>query len=97
MEYERKFTHNLSLSGSISPTPQWHISYSFSYDFNALKVTSTNISINRDLHCWILSASMSPFGLYKSYTVTVGVKSAMLRDLKYEKKSDNSDSSRKWF
>lgn len=97
MEYDRKFTHNLSISGSISPTPQWHVSYSLSYDFNAMKVTSTNISINRDLHCWVLSASMSPFGLYKSYTVTVGVKSSMLRDLKYEKRSDNSDNYRKWF
>ncbi len=97
MEYKRKFTHNVSFSGNISPTPQWHISYSLSYDFNANKVTSTNISINRDLHCWILTASMSPFGLYKSYTVTVGVKSAMLRDLKYDKRSNNGDNSRKWF
>lgn len=97
MEYIRKFTHNLSFSGSISPTPQWDISFSASYDFNEKQITSTNISVNRDLHCWYLRASMSPFGLYKSYIVTVGVKSSLLSDLKYEKKSDNNDNARTWY
>lgn len=97
MEYIRKLTHNLSFSGSISPTPQWDISFSASYDFNEKQITSTNISVNRDLHCWYLRASMSPFGLYKSYIVTVGVKSSLLSDLKYEKKSDNNDNARTWY
>lgn len=90
--YRLKFTHNLSFSGSIQPTPKWSLSFSGSFDLEQLKVTQTSLSIYRDLHCWSLSASVSPFGLYKSFLVTIGVNASMLRDLKYEKRSDSSSS-----
>lgn len=90
MAYKRKFSHNLSFNGSLSPTPKWNISFSGSVDLTELKITHTSLSIVRDLHCWRLSASVSPFGLYKSFLVTIGVNASMLRDLKYEKRSDAS-------
>lgn len=88
--YKLQFTHNLTFSGSIQPTPKWRLNFSGSVDLNAWKITQTSLSIYRDLHCWSISASVSPFGLYKSFLVTIGVNAAMLRDLKYEKRSDNS-------
>lgn len=88
--YKLQFTHNLTFSGSIQPTPKWRLNFSGSVDLNELKITQTSLSIYRDLHCWSLSASVSPFGLYKSFLVTVGVNASMLRDLKYEKRSDSS-------
>ncbi len=96
MEYKRGFTHNLSFSGFVNPTPKWKISFSGSFDFTLKQITQTTLSLTRDLHCWTLSASINPFGLYKSYMVTIGVNSSMLRDLKYEKRSDAS-SSVNWF
>ena len=90
MDYEREWTHNLSFSGNINPTPKWKVNYTGSFDLTALEITQMTLSIVRDLHCWRLSASVSPFGRYKSYMVTVGVNASMLQDLKYEKRSDNS-------
>lgn len=96
MVYKREWTHNLSFSGHVNPTPKWKINYSGSFDLKELKVTQMTFSIVRDLHCWRLSASVSPFGLYKSYLVTIGVNASMLQDLKYEKRSDNSRNAT-WF
>ncbi len=90
MAYKRKFTHNLTFNGNISPTPKWNITCSGSVDLTEWKVTQTSLSVYRDLHCWKLSASISPFGLYKSFLVTIGVNASMLKDLKYDKRSDTS-------
>jgi hypothetical protein len=88
--YKLKFTNNLTFSGSIQPTDKWRMNFSGSVDLNLWKITSTNLSIYRDLHCWSLSASVSPFGLRKSFMVTIGVNATMLRDLKYDKRSGRS-------
>lgn len=96
MDYKREWTHNLSFSGHVNPTPKWRLNYSGSFDLRELKVTQMTLSIVRDLHCWRLSASVSPFGLYKSYMVTIGVNASMLQDLKYEKRSDSSRNAT-WF
>ncbi len=96
MDYKREWTHNLSFSGNLNPTPKWKLNYTGSFDLTALEITQMTLSIVRDLHCWRLSASVSPFGRYKSYMVTVGVNASMLQDLKYEKRSDNS-SNVLWF
>lgn len=90
MDYKREWNHNLSFSGNINPTPKWKLNYTGSFDLTALEITQMTLSIVRDLHCWRMSASISPFGRYKSYMVTVGVNASMLQDLKYEKRSDNS-------
>ena len=90
MDYKREWTHNLSFSGNLNPTPKWKLNYTGSFDLTALEITQMTLSIVRDLHCWRMSASVSPFGRYKSYMVTVGVNASMLQDLKYEKRSDNS-------
>lgn len=90
MDYKREWSHNLSFSGNINPTPKWKVNYTGSFDLTALEITQMTLSIVRDLHCWRMSASVSPFGRYKSYMVTVGVNASMLQDLKYEKRSDNS-------
>jgi len=90
MDYKRDWTHNLSFSGNINPTPKWKLNYTGSFDLTELEITQMTFSIVRDLHCWRMSASVSPFGIYKSYMVTVGVNASMLQDLKYEKRSDNS-------
>lgn len=88
--YRLRFTHSLNLTGSIRPTPKWNISMSAYFDLTALKVTSMTMTVDRDLHCWRLSASISPVGLYKSFLVTVGISANMLKDVKYEKRSDQS-------
>ncbi len=97
MEYEMDFTHNLSLSGNISLTTNWKFSTSSSYDFKAKEFTYTNINITRNLHCWTMTGSIVPFGVYKSYNVRIAVNASMLQDLKYEKQSSYGANNITWY
>ena len=87
MDYDGKWTQNLSFSGSIRPTPNWNFSLSASYNFDVHKIVYMNCSISRDLHCFTMSCSFVPVGPYKSYNFHIAVKSSLLRDLKYDKRS----------
>lgn len=92
MEYDRKITHNVGLSGNLQLTPGWQINGTTSYDFNAKKFSYTVFNITRNLHCWTLTGSMVPFGPYKTYSFRIGVNSSMLQDLKYDKQGNRSGS-----
>lgn len=91
LEYEGKFTHSLSFSGTIKPTPNWDFNFSASYDFKLKKISYMNCNISRDLHCFTMTASFVPFGPYKSYNFHIAIKSSMLSDLKYDKRSSYSN------
>ncbi|MFM8742952.1 MAG: putative LPS assembly protein LptD, partial [Cytophagales bacterium] len=77
-----QITQTLNFSGDLSLTKQWKVAFTSGYDFVRGEVTNTNFSINRDIHCWQLSLSWVPFGQFQSYLFNIGVKSALLRDLK---------------
>ncbi len=91
MEYNGKWTQNLSLNGSVRPTKNWNFTFSASYNFDTGKIAYMNCSVSRDLHCFSMSASFVPVGPYKSYTFHIAVKSSMLSDLKYDKRSSYSN------
>lgn len=91
MEYNRELTHNLSFSGNIKFTPTWSASFSTYYDITNNSWNYMSCSISKDLHCWQMSVSFVPLGKYKTYDFMIGVKAAMLRDLKFEKQSDTSN------
>lgn len=91
MEYDGKWTQNLSLSGSIRPTRNWNFNFSASYNFDLKKIAYMNCSISRDLHCFTMTASFVPVGPYKSYNFHIAVKSSVLSDLKYDKRSSRSN------
>jgi len=85
--------NTLMLSGDINLTPKWKVQYTTNYDIRAKQLGSaTSFSIYRDLHCWDLSMQWLPFGYYKSYNVTLRVRSTILQDLKLSKKSDYTSS-----
>lgn len=91
MEYDGKITQNLSLSGNIRPTKNWNFSFTASYNFDTHKLAYMNCNVSRDLHCFSMRASFVPVGPYKSYNFSIAVKSAMLSDLKYDKRSSMSN------
>jgi lipopolysaccharide assembly outer membrane protein LptD (OstA) len=91
MEYNGKITQNLSLSGNIRPTKNWNFSFSASYNFDTHKLSYMNCNVSRDLHCFTMSASFVPVGPYKSYNFHIAVKSSLLSDLKYDKRSSLSN------
>lgn len=96
MEYDGKITQNLSLSGNIRPTKNWEFSASASYNFDTGKIAYMNLNIARDLHCFTMRASVIPVGPYKSYNFHISVKSSLLSDLKYDKRSSQSNGV-KWY
>lgn len=91
MEYDGKWTQNLSLNASIRPTKNWAISASASYNFDLHKIAYMNCSISRQMHCFEMSASFVPVGPYKSYNFHIAVKSSILQDVKYDKHSSISN------
>ena len=98
MYYKMQLTHHLSFNATIGLGQGWKVSATTSYDFQAKQFTYTNFTVNRDLHCWNMSASFVPFGPYKSYTFHIGVNASMLADLKYDKSSvDNTNKPVNWW
>lgn len=91
MEYNGRITQNLSFSGNIRPTKNWAFNFTASYNFDTHKLAYMNCNISRDLHCFQMRASFVPVGPYKSYNFGISVKSALLSDLKYDKRSSLSN------
>lgn len=87
LEYNGKITQNLSVSGNMSPTPNWTVGFSSSYNFQTKKLAYMSCNISRDLHCFTMSASIIPVGPYKSFNFHIAVKSSLLSDVKYDKRS----------
>lgn len=91
LEYNGKWTQNLSLTASVRPTKNWNFSMSASYNFDTGKIAYMNCSITRDLHCFTMGASFVPVGPYKSYNFHIAVKASMLSDFKYQQRSSASN------
>jgi lipopolysaccharide assembly outer membrane protein LptD (OstA) len=91
MAYKHKVTADISMSGRISLTKKWDMSLSTGYNLERQEISHTNVRINRNLHCWNMSFNLSPFGQYKSYFFSIAINSSLLRDLKYEKRSNPRD------
>lgn len=96
LDYKGRWTQNLSISGNVRPTPNWNFSFSASYNFQMHKLAYMNCSISRDIHCFTMSASFVPVGPYKSYNFHIAVKSSLLKDLKYQQRSQ-SNSGVQWY
>lgn len=75
----------LTFSGSITFTEKWNMSFNSGFDFQNLEFTQTNFNITRNLHCWQMNFSWTPFGRYQSYYLTINAKSSLLQDLKVNK------------
>lgn len=88
---KKNVSQTLGFNGSVTLTPKWGLTFNGGYDFEARKITPGVFTVNRDLHCWQMSFSWVPVGFRKSWSFNIGVKSAMLQDLKYDKRSSFYD------
>ena len=80
-------TQTLTFSGDVSITEKTKISFRSGYDFKNKMLTQTSINATRDLHCWRINFSWVPFGRFQSYNLSINAVSALLQDLKLEKRS----------
>ncbi|WP_305549536.1 putative LPS assembly protein LptD [Sediminibacterium sp.] len=84
-------TQTLNFSGDLMPTKYWKIGVTSGYDFTNQKASYTSINIYRDLKCWEARIDWVPFGLRKSYSLTINLKASMLSDFKIPKRSPPID------
>ena len=89
--YRRTVTQTIGFNGSITFSPKMSATINGGYDISTNKLTTSSISITRDLHCWQMSFSWVPFGHYKSWSFHIGVKAGSLQDLKYDKSQSMYD------
>lgn len=80
-----KPSHALSAGASVSPTKFWKIRASSGFDFTRQKISYTTFEIYRDLKCWQANISWVPFGVNKSYRISLNLKTAMLSEFKIPK------------
>lgn len=90
-DYKLQPTQTLNFSGDLKPTKYWKIGITSGYDFTNQKMSYTSFNIYRDLKCWEARIDWVPFGLRKSYSLTINLKSSMLSDFKIPKRSPPID------
>jgi len=79
-------SHSLMFSGDLQLSPKWTVGASSGYDFVNQGFTYTQMRFARDLASWRMTFSWTPFGIYEQWNFFIGIKSALLRDIKYEKR-----------
>ena len=89
--YRKNVTQTIGFNGSVNITPKTGITFTGGYDIMNNKLTTTSISITRDLHCWQMSFVWIPFGFHKSWSFNIGVKASSLADIKYDKSQSMYD------
>jgi hypothetical protein len=80
--YETNVTSSLNFNNSFNLTPKWNFSTNGFFDFNTKQLTMFTMSIAREMHCWQMSISVTPIGLYPNFNITISPKSSILRDLR---------------
>ncbi|WP_053991161.1 putative LPS assembly protein LptD [Mangrovimonas sp. TPBH4] len=79
-------SHSLMFSGDIDLSPRWTVGASSGYDFKNQGFTYTQLRFERDLLSWRMNFSWIPFSSRSSWNFFIGIKSSLLKDLKYDKR-----------
>ncbi|MBC8767838.1 LPS-assembly protein LptD [Arenibacter sp. BSSL-BM3] len=83
-------SHSLMFSGNIQLSPRWKIGGSSGYDFQNKGFTLTQLRFERDLKSFKMNFNWTPFGTYKRWYFFIGIKSSILKDLKWENRSKSN-------
>lgn len=79
-------SHSIMFSGDIELSPKWSVGASSGYDLKSNGFTFTQLRFERDLMSWRMNFSWVPFSTISSWNFFIGIKSNILKDLKYEKR-----------
>jgi len=80
-------SHSLMVRGNIQLTPRWKVGGSTGYDFKGKGFTLTQLQIQRKLGSFDLRFNWTPFGQFRRWDFFIGISSAILKDLKWENRS----------
>jgi len=85
---EKRISGNsLMVSANADLTPKWKVGASTGYDFVQKGVTFTQIRFERDLLSWRMDFNWTPFGTNAYWSFFIGIKSGILSDIKWEKRT----------
>ena len=85
---ENKITGNsIMISANMDITPKWKGGVSTGYDFVQKGVTFTQLRFERDLLSWRMAFNWTPLGEYSNWNFFIGIKSSVLSDIKWNKRS----------
>ena len=79
-------SHSIMFSGDIELSPRWSIGASSGYDLKDNGFTYTQLRFERDLESWRMNFSWIPFSNRSSWNFFIGIRSSILKDIKYEKR-----------
>lgn len=79
--------NSIMISGNVDLSPKWKVGVSTGYDFVQNGVTFTQLRFERDLLSWRMDFNWTPFGDNAFWGFFIGIKSGMLSDIKWEKRT----------
>lgn len=79
--------NSIMISANADLTPKWKAGISTGYDFVQKGVTFTQLRFERDLLSWRMDFNWSPFGENANWGFFIGIKSGILSDIKWDKRS----------
>ncbi|TVZ13818.1 hypothetical protein JM81_0013 [Maribacter sp. MAR_2009_72] len=80
-------SHSLMFTGDIELAPRWKVGGSSGYDFKNKGFTLTQLRFQRDLKSFSMRFNWTPFGQYKRWYFFIGIDASILKDLKWENRS----------
>ncbi|HTS42868.1 MAG TPA: putative LPS assembly protein LptD [Puia sp.] len=80
--YKTTVTSSIIFNGNFNLTEKWKLGANGYFDVINLKLNSLTGYLSRDMHCWQLSINVTPVGPWRSFSITLNPKAAILRDLR---------------
>ncbi|HSQ43842.1 MAG TPA: putative LPS assembly protein LptD [Ginsengibacter sp.] len=80
--YVTTFFQNVNFGGTLGITKKWQASVNGYYNITQGQINTISGTLSRDMHCWQMSISLSPVGIYRFFSISISPKSALLRDLR---------------
>jgi hypothetical protein len=77
-------THGIAVRGGVQFFTKWKVDFQTGYDLVLKEFTPTAINLHWDLHCWELTFNWIPIGVRQSFALKINIKSALLKDIKFE-------------
>ncbi len=90
-QYNESFTKSVTFSGDLKFLTRFSVGYFTGYDFVAKQMTPTTLNLYVDLNCWEFRVNYIPTGFLKSIQVSLNMKSAILKDVKIQRRKNLSD------
>ncbi len=79
--------NSLMMSLNTQLSKNWKVGVSSGYDFVQQGVTFTQFRFERDLMSWRMDFNWTPFGTNAFWSFFIGIKSSVLSDIKWEKRT----------